>query len=160
MRKTTTIAGPRIPGLFQREQASGTRYFYLRIAGQGSIDEIPLGSNLEVALARRELILFQVHATQRVVSPDLRDILGLYTLIQLPTRCGPTAAWDGEAARKVAKFLDENRAIHETDLHLQQAYAKWRGLKFQLSTRRELGLVQVANRWYQKLSERFSKTGC
>ena len=120
----------------------------------GPREEMPLGNDRELALFRRQVILFQVRCLNRIETNEVIFTLQLYQEIAVPL-LAPTARKENSAS--IGKLINFFRysELSWTDVEspeFSDRYTKWRGPKLALRIRGELALLKKTRIAFSKWS--------
>jgi hypothetical protein len=135
--------GSSIPWLRIRTQKSGKTYFFLEVPNTSSREEIPLGSDRESALFRRQGILFKKRCLNRVETNEVIFTLQIYQEIAVPLLEPPARR---ENSASIGKLIDFFRDLEHSWKDVESPefpvrYATWRGPQLALRIRGELALL-------------------
>ncbi len=137
-------------GFRARKQKSGTTYYYYEVPKRGDRKEVPLGSDLQVALIQRALMHSSSDSSSFLSIQTLHDLCDFYLAASVPLKPSKIRAENSAAAALIRRFsiannilLHENvRASHES------TYFLWRGQHATIRARREWSLVSAMQKWY------------
>ncbi|MEX3952802.1 hypothetical protein AB4Y40_34235 [Paraburkholderia sp. EG287B] len=129
---------PQPPGLRPRKSKSGQIYYYLKI--DPALREVPLGKNLQAALAAWQQYRIARHMRESQLSGILK-IIGCFRLAEIPVR-------DGESQIILLKqvgaledyFLKQGNPGLSSPMPDSRAYLEYRGANFRLRAGGEVRL--------------------
>jgi hypothetical protein len=139
-----------LPYFRARLQRSRETHYYLQLPNAGR-QEIPLGSNLELAITRRTVHLFKHLHSAKGSLVNYGCILRWYLLIMVPLLPTHAGKENRNSIQKLTLFFEQTSFPIEERAGLEAHYKNWRGPQSTFRARREFSLFIRVLRWYDNM---------